>query len=406
MSDQPTETEADVASSLIGQQAKDVEGEPTPAASAKAPRKAPVKRVTKTPRKAPAKTTTSKSEATGSDDVVDEKLPEVSTAQKSETEPKSSVASAAKRKPRTSMTTRAAGAAKTAAKKTAENRKVRSTSATSKSQESTATRPATAQTRRASSISSRAATMRKYDLAIRVTGLAKSFDDTAAVDTINFDVPRGKIYGIVGPNGAGKTTTLLMLAGLLRPDQGRITVNDYDVWTDPDEAKALMGIMLDRFVLFDRLTGWQMLYYTGVLRGMKHKDVKKRSEELVQLFRLENSASRLVQDYSAGMVKKLSLACAMMHSPEVLILDEPFESVDPVSTQALIRVLKEQAEQGTTVILSSHDMNLVSRTCDFLAVIIDGRVLDQGEIGDVLQGKTLEERFSDLAGSAAMGETK
>ncbi|MGB3413639.1 MAG: ABC transporter ATP-binding protein [Microbacteriaceae bacterium] len=243
--------------------------------------------------------------------------------------------------------------------------------------------------------------MRKLDLAVRVTGLAKSYDSTRAVDTISFDVPRGTIYGVVGPNGAGKTTTLMMMAGLVRPDTGRITINDSDVWTNPDEAKSLLGVMPDRFLLFDRLTGWQMLYYAGILRGMKHDAVILRSQELVRLFGLETSAARLIQDYSAGMVKKLSLACALIHSPEVLVLDEPFESVDPVSTAALIRVLRELTIQGVTVILSSHDMNIVSKTCDFLAIIIGGRVLDQGEIADVLQGRTLEERFRELVGIQA-----
>lgn len=245
-------------------------------------------------------------------------------------------------------------------------------------------------------ISARSAAIRKLDLVIRVTGLAKTFDNNAAVDTIDFTVPRGVVYGIVGPNGAGKTTTMLMMAGLLRPDTGRITVDNKDVWTDPSVSKQLIGVMPDRFDLFDRLTGWQCLYYAGTLRGMDAESIEKRSHELVKMFGLQRAINRRAHDYSAGMMKKLGLACAMIHCPKVLILDEPFESVDPVTTRQLVRVLRDLAEDGVTTVMSSHDMNVISQACDFLAIIVDGRVLDQGQIDLVLGGKTLEERFLDL----------
>lgn len=236
---------------------------------------------------------------------------------------------------------------------------------------------------------------------MRVSGLAKTFNQKRAVDTIDFVVPKQSFYGIVGPNGAGKTTTMLMISGLLRPETGRVTVADFDVWTDQEQVKNITGIMPDRIDLFDRLTGWQLLHYAGTLRGLSPAEVKARSIELVELFGLQRAAERLVSTYSGGMTKKISLACAVIHKPQVLILDEPFEGVDPVSTEGIISYLKELVEtEGATVMLSSHNIDLIDRHCDHVAIIVEGRVLEQGAIADVKRTKRLSTRFRELVGSA------
>lgn len=250
------------------------------------------------------------------------------------------------------------------------------------------------------SISTRAQKLRATEIAVRVSGLAKTFYQTRAVDTIDFVVPQKALYGIVGPNGAGKTTTMLMASGLLRPETGRVTVLDHDVWTDQEQSKSITGIMPDRIDLFERLTGWQLLHYAGTLRGLSAEEVKERSAELVKIFGLERAAERLVSTYSGGMTKKISLACAVIHKPAVLILDEPFEGVDPVSTEEIIDYLKELVKyDDVTVMLSSHNIDLIDRHCDHVAIIVEGRVLEQGAMADVKRGKSLAVRFKELVGS-------
>jgi len=233
---------------------------------------------------------------------------------------------------------------------------------------------------------------------LTVSELRKNFGQSVAVDDVNLGVRRGSIFGFVGPNGAGKTTTLLMIAGLLRPDSGTVTVSGADVWRDPTIAKRSIGVLPDRMRLFDRLTGAQMLYYFAVLHGVDREAARKRTDDLAVALGLDDSLNRQVRDYSIGMVRKLSLAAALIHSPSVLILDEPFESVDPVSISRAVDVLKRFAQAGGTVLLSSHNMDLVERVCDSVAVIVDGRILTAGTLDEVRGAQSLEERFVELAG--------
>jgi len=242
------------------------------------------------------------------------------------------------------------------------------------------------------------------EIVLRVSDLTKQFGETHAVDNISLAVPAGSIFGIVGPNGAGKTTTLSMVTGLLRPDSGTVTVHGADVWSDPVNAKRNMGVLPDQLRLFDRLTGSQLLFYAGTLRGLDSKTVKKRSADLAGAFGLEDSLNRLVTDYSAGMRKKVALACAMIHSPRVLILDEPFESVDPVSAANVTEILQNYVAAGGTVVLSSHSMDLIQRICDSVAIVVAGRVLAAGTTAEVRGPGSLEDRFVELAGGRKTAE--
>ncbi|MDY0909342.1 ABC transporter ATP-binding protein [Microbacterium sp. CFBP9034] len=229
-------------------------------------------------------------------------------------------------------------------------------------------------------------------------GVAKRFGDTLAVDGIDLTVPAGTFYGLVGPNGAGKTTTLSMIAGLLEPDRGSIRVGTVDAASDPLAAKRLMGVLPDRLRTFDRLTGRQLLYYYGVLRGLSSSVVESRTADLARAFDLTDALGRLVSDYSAGMTKKVMLAGALIHSPRLLVLDEPFEAVDPVSSAIILDILSTYVAHGGTVILSSHGMELVERVCSRVAVIVAGQVLAEGTIDEVRGELSLEQRFIELAG--------
>jgi ABC-2 type transport system ATP-binding protein len=240
--------------------------------------------------------------------------------------------------------------------------------------------------------------------ALSLRGLAKRFGAKIAVDGLSLDVPAGSFFGIVGPNGAGKTTTLSMATGLLRPDFGTAVVHGVDVWARPLEAKKLMGILPDGVRLFDRLTGEQLVSYAGLLRGMDKEVVAARVGELLSALDLSQDAGTLVVDYSAGMTKKIALACAMIHAPRLLVLDEPFESVDPVSAANLTDILERFVGGGGTVLLSSHGMDLIERVCDSAAIIIGGRVLASGTLDEVRVGQTLEDRFVELAGGRKAAE--
>lgn len=234
------------------------------------------------------------------------------------------------------------------------------------------------------------------DAVLRVESLSKRFGAEFAVDDVSFEVRRGSFFGIVGPNGAGKTTTLSMVTGLLRPTSGRATVLGIDVWRDAAKARARIGILPDRLRLFDQLTGAQLLYYTGVLRGLAAAEARDRAASLLDAFEIGASAQRLVVDYSAGMTKKIALASALIHSPELLVLDEPFESIDPVSAGQLTDILFDYVGRGGTVILSSHSMDLVQRVCDHVGVIVRGELLAEGTVAEVRGDLTLEERFRDI----------
>jgi ABC-2 type transport system ATP-binding protein len=239
---------------------------------------------------------------------------------------------------------------------------------------------------------------------LTASGLVKKFGQNVAVSGIDLEVRAGSFYGIVGPNGAGKTTTLSMITGLLRPDAGFITVHGIDVWAKPLEAKRIIGVLPDRLRLFDRLTGAQLLHYSGILRGLDSETVATRSADLAAAFGLEDALGRLVADYSAGMTKKIALACAMIHSPRILVLDEPFESVDPVSAVNVTEILQKYVASGGTVVLSSHGMDLIQRVCDHVAIIVRGAVLASGTVDEVRGAKSLEERFVELAGGRKVTE--
>src|SRR6478609_6035797 len=240
--------------------------------------------------------------------------------------------------------------------------------------------------------------------ALALRGLAKRFGTKIAVDGISLDVPAGSLYGIVGPNGAGKTTTLSMATGLLRPDFGTALVHGTDVWQHPHAAKKLMGVLPDGVRLFDRLTGEQLVTYAGLLRGMPRDVVASRVADLLAALDLEQDGRTLVVDYSAGMTKKIALASALVHAPRLLVLDEPFESVDPVSAANIRGILEGYVSSGGTVIVSSHSMELVERMCEHVAVVAKGGVRAAGTVEEVRAGESLQSRFLTLVGGRHTSE--
>lgn len=240
--------------------------------------------------------------------------------------------------------------------------------------------------------------------ALAIRGLVKIFGNLVAVANLTLDIPKGSFYGFVGPNGAGKTTTLNMATGLLTPDQGTAYVNGIDVWKDDSAARAQLGVMPDGMRLLDRLSGPDFLVHVGMLRGLDRETARQRAHQLLDTLDLTDAGKKLISDYSAGMTKKISLAAALIHAPSLLVLDEPFEAVDPVSAANIRQILQDFTSRGGTVILSSHVMATVQQLCTHVAVINHGQVLASGTTEEVAAGMSLDERFAQLVGGVHTSE--
>ena len=245
------------------------------------------------------------------------------------------------------------------------------------------------------------ATPRAGGAAVVVCALRKKFGAKEAVAGIDLEVAAGSLAGLVGPNGAGKTTSLSMMTGLLRPDSGQILINGIDVWQDPPAAKAVIGVVPAEARLFDRLSGEELLEYAGRLRGLPAGQARSRAAQLLDVLDLAGDAKRLVADYSTGMRKKAALGCALIHNPPVLFLDEPLEGVDPVSGDVIRRLLTRFVGSGSTVLFSSHVMELVEQVCDHVSIIDKGKIVVTGTLDEVRGGKTLQRAFIDLVGPRA-----
>lgn len=236
-------------------------------------------------------------------------------------------------------------------------------------------------------------------LAVETSNLVRRFGDFTAVNEVNLRIERGQFFGFLGPNGAGKSTTIKMLTGLLAPTSGRICVLGRDVQTESLEVKRRIGVVPEDLNLFERLTGAEMLNFTGRMYGVKRAEVAERARELLALMELDDEPRKLVVEYSHGMKKKLSLACALIHRPEVLFLDEPFEGVDAIASRTLKELLSRLTERGLTVFLTSHVLEIVERLCTDIAIISEGRLVAAGPLDELRRGINIggEERGANGA---------
>ena len=192
--------------------------------------------------------------------------------------------------------------------------------------------------------------------AVSYRNLTKRYGTKTAVNDVSLEIPAGSFFGICGPNGAGKTTLLRMTCGLLRPDSGTVEVAGHDVWADPVGAKTRLGMVPDNPSMFTRLGGRELIEFNGLLRGMDPSVVSERADSLLRLLDLEEAADTLIADYSLGMTKKVAIACALLHSPRVVFLDEPFAGIDPVARQVLETILRSFTRgRGDGGLLRPHD---------------------------------------------------
>lgn len=241
------------------------------------------------------------------------------------------------------------------------------------------------------------------DAAVATWGLTRIFGQRAAVNGLNLIVRRGEFFGFLGPNGAGKSTTIKMMVGLLRPTAGAAFVGGVDVWREPLQAKTLIGVLPEQLNLYERLSGREMVEFAGRLYGLPKPEVRRRATALLDVLGLTSDADKLVVDYSVGMRKKVSLAAALIHRPQVLFLDEPFEGIDPVSSRIIRDILRDLTGAGTTIFFSSHIMEVVERLCTRVGIINNGQMVAEGTLQELRERSggeaSLEDIFLKLIGA-------
>lgn len=236
--------------------------------------------------------------------------------------------------------------------------------------------------------------------AIEVRDLRKFYGLNAAVDGLTLSVPRGCFFGFLGPNGAGKTTTIRMLMGLAHPNSGEISILGLPLPASSQEVKARIGLVPDESLLFDHLSGQEYIEFVARIYGLERSVARERSRELLELFQLSGSDRKLIAEYSKGMRKRVAMAAALVHRPELFLMDEPFEGVDAVGARLMKDLLLDQVRHGATVFLTSHVLEVVERLCDRVAIIHQGRlVIDESMAALRAGSETLEDIFVRAVGA-------
>jgi ABC-2 type transport system ATP-binding protein len=236
---------------------------------------------------------------------------------------------------------------------------------------------------------------------VAVRDLRKVYGTKAAVDGLTLTVPRGCFFGFLGPNGAGKTTTIKMLMGLAAPTAGEIEMLGLRMPDDAVAIKRQIGLVPDDTLLFDQLTGPEFLAFSGRLYGLAPDLARERSRELLALFEMDGHEQKLIGEYSKGMRKRVAMAAALIHSPQLFLLDEPFEGVDAVGARLMKDILADRVRRGATIFLTSHVLDVVERLCDRVAIIHDGKLVIDEPMARLRTGsETLEEIFVRVVGAA------
>jgi len=240
---------------------------------------------------------------------------------------------------------------------------------------------------------------------IRLENLTKHYGSFVAVDDISMQAPRGVLHGFLGPNGAGKTTTLRMIAGILRPTDGRVLIGGDDVHKVPLAAKMRLGFIPDRPFVYDKLTGAEFLRFVAGLYGQEGEAIDRRIAELLEVFELTSWKDELVEAYSHGMRQKLIISSALIHRPEVIVVDEPMVGLDPKAARLLKDIFRQFVGKGGTVLMSTHTLEVAEAMCDRIAIIQHGKIVADGTVADLKRqhqagDASLEELFLKLTGGA------
>jgi ABC-2 type transport system ATP-binding protein len=240
---------------------------------------------------------------------------------------------------------------------------------------------------------------------IEISNLSKSYGDKQAVKNVSLNVTGGEVFGFLGPNGAGKTTTIKMIVGLLKPSAGSVKVAGFDIQAQPMSAKAACGYVPDTPNLYAKLSGRELLRFVADLYNLERVQAARRAEELLGMLDLTAAADDTLDSYSHGMQQKASLAAALMHDPKVLVLDEPTVGLDPKSARLIKDLLRQLADRGAAVFLSTHILEIAERMCDRIGIINKGELVAAGSMKELRAlGKSgessLEDIFLGLTGGA------
>ncbi len=238
---------------------------------------------------------------------------------------------------------------------------------------------------------------------IQLSNLTKQYGKFTAVDGITLEIPSGTLYGLLGPNGAGKTTTMRMIAGILRPTSGTITVAGFDIVSQPMQAKQRLGFIPDRPFVYDKLTGAEFLRFVAGLYGQSGPEVEHRLDELLELFELAPWKHELTESYSHGMRQKLIISSAMVHRPDVIVVDEPMIGLDPKSARLLKDLFRGFVERGGTVLMSTHTLEVAEIMCDRIGIVFGGKITAAGTMAEIREqtasgSASLEDIFLKLTG--------
>jgi ABC-2 type transport system ATP-binding protein len=244
---------------------------------------------------------------------------------------------------------------------------------------------------------------------IRLEGLTKHYGSFVALDHIALHVPRGVLYGCLGPNGAGKTTMLRMIAGILRPTDGRVLIGGDDVQVNPLAAKMRLGFIPDRPFVYDKLTGAEFLRFVAGLYGQQGEVVERRVAELLEVFELSSWKDELIEAYSHGMRQKLIISSALIHRPECIVVDEPMVGLDPKGARLLKDIFRQFVERGGTVLMSTHTLEVAEAMCDQIGILQHGKIVAHGTMAEIRRqhaagDASLEELFLKLTGGHAVRE--
>jgi len=237
---------------------------------------------------------------------------------------------------------------------------------------------------------------------IKTENLTKRFGDFIAVDAISFEVYKGEIFGFLGANGAGKTTAMRMLSGLSKPTSGKAIVAGLDVFTQPEEIKKNIGYMSQRFSLYEDLTVIENIKFFGGIYGLSDKQIKQKSDELIEQLQFQNEIKKLVHDIPLGWKQKLALSVAILHEPKVVFLDEPTGGVDPATRKQFWEMIYQTADKGITVFVTTHYLD-EAEYCNRISIMVDGRIDALGtprELKEKFSATSMDEVFYKLARGA------
>ncbi len=218
---------------------------------------------------------------------------------------------------------------------------------------------------------------------LEIKELSKSFGAIRAVDSVGFEVRSGEIYGLLGPNGAGKTTTISMISGLLKPDAGEVIVAGTPFWSDPQRAKSIMGVVPQELAIYEELTGRENLEFWGRMAGLSSHDAKARAGELLEQLSLSDRAKDPVKTYSGGMKRRINLGCALLHRPQILLLDEPTVGIDPQARLNILEFIRGLRSSGTGILYTTHYLEEAETLCDRIAIIDHGKLLAEGTFNEL-----------------------